>query len=244
VLAGVREKVAAAKGLVAAWSAPVGLAAKGELGPALLAEAFRTAREADPQARLVAHAGNVLGGMLDKTLLDRSHAQIRSLLDARAPIQAIALGARFEDQLISPERVWDILDRFAEFRLPLLIADHEIDTWDGETQADYTRDLLTAAFAHQATSGFLMSGFWAGEHPVPNAAFFTNDWTPRPHAKAWQELVYKKWWTQTVVSTNGKGMAKVKGYLGDYAIEVRADGKTKTIHAKLGKNGRWLEISL
>ena len=52
----------------------------------------------------------------------------------------------------------------------------------------------------------------------------------------------KKWWTNVNAGTNGKGVAKVKGYLGDYIIEVRAGGKTKTVNAKLGKTGAWVEV--
>ena len=39
-------------------------------------------------------------------------------------------------------------------------------------------------------------------------------------------------------------MAKVRGFLGDYTIEVRAGSKTKTVPAKLTKGGTRVEIEL
>jgi hypothetical protein len=39
-------------------------------------------------------------------------------------------------------------------------------------------------------------------------------------------------------------MAKIKGFLGYYAIEVRGGGKPKVVYARLTKNGKWLDISL
>lgn len=244
VLQHTREKVTASKGLVHEWSAPVALAAPSELGPGLLGEVMKAARDADPQAKLVLHAGNVLADGVDPAQLSAVVQAIRSVLETKAPVQAIALGSHFGEQLLSPDKIWVVLDRFAELRLPLSVTDYEVDTWDEGAQADYTRDFATAIFAHPSTTSFSLAAFWGKTHPVPNAALYTPTWSPRANARAWQELMQKRWWSSSVISTNGKGIAKTKAFLGYYAIEVRGGGKPKVVYTKLGKSGRWLDITL
>jgi hypothetical protein len=244
VLSHVREKVAVAKGVIAEWSIPIALAAENELGIPLVADVLRTARETDPDAKLIVHAGNVLVEGVDQAQQTAIIRAIRSLLEAKAPVQGVALGSHFGEQLLPPERVWQTLDRFAELGLPLSVTDHEIDTWDDEAQADYTRDFLTAVFAHPATVACSVSALWAQGHSAPNAAFYGPAWEERPNLKAWQGLVHGKWSSSSTVSTNGKGIAKFKAFLGYYAIEVRAGAKPKVVYAKLGKSGRYLTIQL
>jgi endo-1,4-beta-xylanase len=244
VLDHVREKVTAARGLITEWSVPIALAAEGELGVSLLGEVLRAAREADPQARLLVHAGNVLADGVDAAQQTAVVQAIRSLIQTKAPVQGIALGSHFGEQLLAPDKIWAVLDRFAELRLPLCITDFEVDTWDEGAQADYTRDFATTVFAHPATSSLSLAAFWAKTNPTPNAALYSADWSPRPTARAWQELMQKRWWSSGTVTTNGKGVAKIKAFHGYYAIEVRGGGKPKVIYAKLGKSGRWLQITM
>jgi endo-1,4-beta-xylanase len=244
VLDHVREKVTSAKGIISEWSIPIALSAETELGVGLLGEVLRTAHEADPEARLLVHAGNVLVDGVDLAQQTAVINAIRSLLENKAPVQGIALGSHSGEQLLPPDRIWAALDRFAELRLPLTITDHEVDAWDEGAQADYTRDFTTAVFAHPSTVGCSLAAFWAKDHAVPNAALYTDQWAARPNMRAWNDLVQKKWATNTTVSTNGKGMAKIKAFLGYYAIEVRGGSKPKVVYARLGKNGKWLDISL
>jgi hypothetical protein len=60
----------------------------------------------------------------------------------------------------------------------------------------------------------------------------------------WYDLVFKKWWTSVNTETGRNGVAKVRGFLGDYTIEVRAGSKAKTVPAKLTKGGTRVEIEL
>ena len=242
VLDHVREKVTATKGLIAEWSVPIALSAESELGAALLGEVLRAAKEADPQARLLVHAGNVLADGVDVAQQTAVVQAIRALLQTKAPVNGIALGSHFTEQLLAPDKIWAVLDRFAELRLPLSITDYEVNTWDEGAQADYTRDFAMAVFAHPATSSLSLSAFWAKVHPIPNVALYAADWSPRASARAWQELMQKRWVSSGTISTNGKGLAKTKAFLGYYAIEVRGGGKPKVVYTKLTKAGRWMEI--
>jgi endo-1,4-beta-xylanase len=244
VLNHVREKVTAAKGLVSEWSAPLALTAENALGPGLLADVFRTAREADPDVKLLVHAGNVMSHGVDANQQASTVTALKRLIETRAPIQGILLGGNFGEQLLAPDRIWQTLDRFAELRLPLTIGDFEVDTWDEEAQADYTRDFLTTVFAHPSTVACAITGLWGKAHAVPNAAFFTATWEARPNANAWSDLVNKRWSSSMTLSTNGKGQITLKAGLGYYAIEIKNAGATKVLHTKLTKSGRWLVTTL
>mgnify|MGYP001283902467 CR=1 FL=1 len=85
-----------------------------------------------------------------------------------------------------------------------------------------------------------MWGFWEGSHWKPLGAMYRKDWTPKPNAKAWEDLVMKQWWTNADVRTDAKGRATVRGFLGDY--EVSSGGKT--VRAVLGKPKTAVQINL
>lgn len=245
----VRDEVSAFKGQIAEWDVvnePVtNTDVQRVLGDGILAEVFKAAREADPQARLFINDYSILShGGTDTEHQDGYFKTIRALLDAKAPVQGIGMQGHFNEQLTPVPKVWEILNRFGALGLPIQITEHDINVWDEEVMADYTRDFMTAVFAHPATSGFITWGFWEKRHWIPNAAQWTGAWQLRGHGKVWYDLVFKKWWTSVNTETGRNGVAKVRGFLGDYTIEVRAGSKTKTVSAKLTKGGARVEIEL
>ena len=249
ILEHVRDEAGAFKGQILEWDVvnePVtNTDVQRVLGNGILAEAFKAAREADPQAKLFINDYSILShGGSDTEHQDAYYKVIRELLDAKAPVQGIGMQGHFNEQLTPITRIWEILNRFGALGLPIEITEHDINAWDDEVMADYTRDLMTAIFAHPATSGFITWGFWEKRHWIPNAAQWTGTWQLRGHGKVWYDLVFKKWWTNVNTESGKGGVAKVKGFLGDYKIEVRAGSKTKTVSAKLRKGGTRVEIEL
>ena len=103
-------------------------------------------------------------------------------------------------------------------------------------QADYTRDFLTACFSHPAIKGFMIWGFWEGAHWEPPAAMIRRDWSTKPNYDAWNDLIYRQWWTDTSGVTESDGTFRTRGFLGDYAIEVTIDGVTKTYPLSISSN--------
>jgi GH35 family endo-1,4-beta-xylanase len=249
ILDHVRGEVSAFKGQIAEWDVvnePVTNAdVQRVLGNGILAETFKAAHEADPQARLFINDYGILShGGSDTEHQDAYYRVIRDLLDAKAPVQGIGMQGHFNEQLTPVTRVWEILNRFGALGLPIEITEHDINAWDDEVMADYTRDLMTAIFAHPSTSGFITWGFWERRHWIPNAAQWTGAWQLRGHGKVWYDLVFKKWWTSVNTESGRGGVAKVRGFLGDYTIEVHAGSKTKTVPARLTKGGTRVDIEL
>jgi GH35 family endo-1,4-beta-xylanase len=247
ILDHVRDEVGAFKGRIAEWDVvnePVTNAdVQRVLGDGFLAEVFKTAREADPQPRLFINDYGILSdGGMNTAHQDAYFRVIRALLDAKAPVQGIGMQGHFNEQLTPPTRIWEILDRFAELRVPIQITEHDINVWDEEVMADYTRDFMTAIFAHPATTGIVTWGFWEKRHWIPNAAPWTAGWELRAHGRVWYDLVYKKWWTRVNTETGRSGATKVRGFLGDYIIEAEYGAKTKEVPVKLGRDGARVEI--
>ncbi|MEO6739023.1 MAG: endo-1,4-beta-xylanase [Chthoniobacteraceae bacterium] len=249
ILDHVRDEVGAFKGQILEWDVvnePVtNTDVQRVLGNGILAETFKAAREADPQAKLFINDYSILShGGADTEHQDAYFKTIRELLDAKAPVQGIGMQGHFHEQLTPITKVWEILNRFGALGLPIEITEHDINVWDDEVMADYTRDFMTAVFAHTATSGFITWGFWEKRHWIPNAAQWTGAWQLRGHGKVWYDLVFKKWWTSVNTETGKGGVAKVRAFLGDYTIEVRAGAKAKTVRVKLPKGGTRVEIEL
>jgi endo-1,4-beta-xylanase len=212
------------------------------LGFGLYTETFARARRAWPKADLVYNDYGVFEGAQAETSATDTFERIaRRLKSEGAPLTKIGLQGHFGEDLTPPVLVWKVLDRFQRtIGLPVELTEFDIDTRDERAQADYTRDLMTAWFAHPSTSGFTAWGFWEGSHWKPNGAMFRKDWSPKPNAKVWEDLVTKQWWTDATVKTDAQGRARLRGFLGDY--KITAGGKS--VKTKLERSKTTVTIGL
>ncbi len=192
------------------------------VGLSPIVDYFRKTRAAYPKAELVYNdyatfegaAGGGQGFLLSLEWTKR-------LLAAKAPVTLSGWQGHFGEDLTPPEKVWALIDKWKkQTGLPLEITEFDINTRDERAQADYTRDLLTAWFAHPQTKGFTMWGFWEGSHWIPNGAMYRKDWSRKPNADAYENLVNKAWWTDVTVRTDARGRAKVRGFQGDYEVAI------------------------
>jgi endo-1,4-beta-xylanase len=201
------------------------------LGDAEMAAWFQWAREIDPNVKLYTNDyGIVTNGGYDPHQ-DQFYNVIQYILDHGGPVDGIGLQSHFGGALTPPERVLEILDRFAGFGKDLQVTEFDINTTDEQLQADYTRDFITAAFSHPAIKGFLMWGFWAGAHWLPNAALLRLDWSAKPNYDVWMDLTQHQWWTDVEGRTDANGVFRTRGFLGDYDIEVAGQTVAATVAA-------------
>ncbi len=215
------------------------------LGDGILADAFKLAHEIDPKPLLFINDYGILSnGGTGQAHQDHYFRTIRTMLDAGAPVQGIGMQGHFNSQLTPPPRLWKVLDRFASLGLAIQVTEFDVDVWEEDAQADYTRDFMTAVFAHPATIGIMTWGFWEKRHWIPNAASWRKDWQLRPAGKVWYDMVFREWWTNADLVTDATGAVNLRGFLGDYTIEVTAGGKTTKQPATLVKSGSRIEIAL
>jgi GH35 family endo-1,4-beta-xylanase len=213
------------------------------LGRHAMVDWFQAARAGDPGAKLFINDFNIIEGD-DQTHQDDYAATIRYLIDEGAPIDGIGLQSHFPARVTPMDELMKRFDRFAAFGKELEITEFDINTPDEATQADYTRDFMTAAFSQPSVKAFLMWGFWEGAHWIPRGAMMRRDWSLKPNGEVYKDLVFKRWWTNTDGKTGAQGTFATRGFLGDYEIEVKAGGKVKTVRVSLPKEGAKAELVL
>lgn len=213
------------------------------LGRHAMVDWFQAARAGDPNARLCINDFNILAGE-DKAHQDDYAATIQYLIDQGAPFEGIGLQSHFPARVTPIDEVFQRLDRFAAFGKDLEITEFDIDTQDEALQASYTRDFMTAAFSHPAVREFLMWGFWEGAHWRPRGAMLRRDWSAKPNGEVYDDLVFHKWMTNADGKTDAHGTFSIRGFLGEYEIDVKAGGKSKTMRVSLPKEGARLECVL
>ena len=207
------------------------------LGDAEMTSWFRQARAADPTAKLYINDYSILeSGGYDLQHINGYAAIIQSMLSSGAPIDGIGLQSHFDSNLTTPSRVLELIDKFAAFGKDLQVTEFDVSVGDEQVQADYTRDFLTVCFSHPAMKGFMIWGFWEGAHWKPQDAMIRLDWTTKPNYDAWNDLIYRQWWTDTSGVTASDGVFRTRGFLGDYDIDVTIAGATKTYPLTLESN--------
>ena len=197
------------------------------MGEGEMAEWFRLARQYLPDAQLFINDFGILNG---EPFERNGHAQeyhrvIRRLVDDGAPLDAIGFQGHFGNP-IPPERVMATIDHFGGFGKRMIVSEFDLRTADDGVYGDYLRDLLTVAYADDRFDGFILWGFWDGEHWLRNAPLFAEDWTPKAGKATWDRLVLGEWRTDATATTGADGSAEVVGHRGEYAVMVTVDGET------------------
>jgi endo-1,4-beta-xylanase len=214
------------------------------LGREVMIDWFKRAKAADPSCRMFLNDFGIFDGGVASEHRKHFYDTIKFLKDGGAPIDGIGIQSHFGAVMPPPAQLITVLDQFAQFGLPIESTEVSINNEDRELQADYLRDYMTAVFSHPKVDGIMLWGFWEGRHWRPNGALWTKNWTIRPVGKAWLDLVTKEWKTDTTIASDTSGNAGVRAFLGEYAIEVRAGGKTKTAMATLSKDGTTVTVTL
>ncbi len=214
------------------------------LGDDAVADWFRIAREADPTAKLYLNETSVpTSPPADERYTALFNRALR-IKELGAPIDGVGMQAHFGQDVQPPAQLLGIYDRFAALGLPVRITELDIDSNDEKLQADYFRDFLTASFSHPNINGIMLWGFWESAHWRPNAAMYRKDWSPRPMASVWKDLIFKQWWTDQHASTNTAGIVEVRGFLGDYDITATVGTRTATRKSVLSDGGTSVRITL
>jgi endo-1,4-beta-xylanase len=163
-------------------------------------------------------------------MADKAHCadffKVAKFLQAKgAPLGGLGLQGHISAQPNPPERVLAALEVYSGFKLPIRITEFDIDTDDEQLQADYTRDFLILAYSHPSVVGVQHWGFWAKAHWRPRAALYRGDWSPKPAAKAYEDLVLKQWRTKLQGKAGASGKVAGRGFHGDYVVTVEQDGR-------------------
>jgi GH35 family endo-1,4-beta-xylanase len=204
-------------------------------------ECFLHARQANPQAVLV----------INDYRTDPAYERvIEQLVDpsGKRLYDVIGIQSHMHGGVWSNGQIWKVCQQFARFGVPLHFTETTIlsgkqvweqspgSSWpstpEGEAfQAREAARFYTMLFSHPAVAAITwwdFSDFNAWKGP---AGFLRADMTPKPAYEALQRLIKGKWWTRVQIESGADGAARLRGFLGDYRIAVRAGDKAAVVAA-------------
>ena len=214
------------------------------LGDEVLIDWFEHTHFLHPEAQLGINDFNILMGGGDAGQHANLVYLINMLQNANAPIHRLGFQSHFNNYLPSIDLLFEILEDFSVYDLNIHISEFDIDIYDEEAQADFTRDFMTIMFSHPSVNRFTHWGFWEATMYIPNGAMFRTDWTEKPNYFAYTDLLFNQWWTEEEGLSNDMGEFFVRGFLGDYEITVMKDGLISTLDTILVKDGTTVTLVL
>lgn len=231
VLTHIRTITRATKGLLDEWDVLNEPYTNHELmdffGDEIMVSWFKAAREELPHAKLYLNDFSNDDISTDPEHVAHFERTIRFLLDRGAPLDGLGLQGHFASRPNRPENILATLDRYQkEFNLPVRFTEFDMPAGDEQLQADFTRDFLILAYSHPSVVGVQHWGFWEGRHWKPPAAMYRTDWSEKPNAKVYKELVLHQWRTALSSTTDADGRCAARGFYGDYRVTVTADGRS------------------
>jgi GH35 family endo-1,4-beta-xylanase len=208
------------------------------LGSGITKKMTEWAHNGDSDVKLYLNDYDILTG--NKLVDFMSH--IRSLLKQGVPIAGIGVQGHLHTDTFERTQLTKALDSLAKFELPIRITEfnmpgqrskyhrEKIRTMTPEEEALRAKEIVDyykICFAHPAVEGILMWGFWEGANWIPVSSLYKRDWSPTPAATAYQNLIFKEWWTSEEGKTDTNGNFTIPAFYGKYKITV--DGKVKEI---------------
>lgn len=192
------------------------------LGDEVMADWFKRTRRNDRAVKLYINDYSILSGGGNNTVKqDYYYNVIQFIEELGGEIDGIGMQGHFGTEFTSINKVFNIIDRFAELDKEIKITEFDISTVQEDVKVDYTRDFMTIVFSHPSVKSIMVWGFWENRHWKPDAAFFNSDWSIRPQGEVWNEMIKEQWWTQAVDSvTDAAGTCSFEGFLGSYAYTV------------------------
>ena len=154
---------------------------------------------------------------------------IQDLIARGAKPDGIGNQAHFHSSFLpAPEEMLRISDRFAALVPNLELTEFDVTSnGDEQLQADWLRDVLIMAYSHPAYSGVMLWVFWEGAGWKPECALWRKDWSEKPNAKTWRQLVCDTWKTGAGGLTGQDGVFNARGHRGLYKVTVEIDSRTK-----------------
>ncbi len=156
--------------------------------------------------------------------------------------------------LYNPKRLYDHMNLYSNLSKHLQVTEITIPAYskdkdDEEIQAKILEYLYTIWFSHPSIEQIiywnLVDGYAYVENPTPEAIRWSQgnmsvgenvyyggllrfDMSKKPAYYTLDNLINKKWHTEADLTSNNEGCAKLRGFYGDYEVEIIADNKVVT----------------
>jgi GH35 family endo-1,4-beta-xylanase len=143
-----------------------------------------------------------------------------------------------------PADYFRVLDRYADFRLPIHITEITIPAVplgeQGEAaQAEMARNLYRLWFSHPAVEAItwwnLVDDTAAPGEDKWLGGLLRRNFTPKPAWNALRKLIQEDWRTRAERQSGAASEVRFQGFYGDYRATVTRDGKQKTVQFRVAK---------
>lgn len=201
------------------------------LGKDITKKMAEWAKEGDKDAKLYLNDYDILTGRVLPAYLK----QIREFQAQHVPIAGIGVQGHLHGETFDRMQLKNALDSLAQFGLPVKVTEFNMPGQrsryytekirvmtpaEEEVKAKELVDYYRICFAHPSVDGILMWGFWAGANWIPVSSLYRQDWSPTPAAEAYQNLIFREWWTKEKGSVDSNGRFSARGFYGKYRITV------------------------
>ena len=215
----------------------------GKLGNLEIVRWFQMARNFDPQARLFVNDYDIVAtGGADVNHQNYLFELTTWMLTNGAPVDGVGMQGHF-DRITPPALMQTIIERFSTLPVQLAMTEFDINMADEDLQAEYTRDVMTMVFSQPKFTDFLMWGFWEKAHWLPLGAMYRADWSSKPNALTYNDLVFREWWTNVAGVSNSAGRFATRGFKGSYNVTAVYGRTSQTVIAIIDQSGE-LTITL
>jgi endo-1,4-beta-xylanase len=202
--------------------------------------------EKDSNAKLWVNDYDILTGKR----LDDYMAQIRKFLRQGVPIAGIGVQGHLHAETFDRNELIRSLDSLSTFGLPIKITEFNVpgqrSKWVNNRTDKLTpeQELIKAkelvdyykiCFANPMVTGILQWGFWEGANWIPASSMYRRDWTATPALEAYQNLIFKQWWTKTSGVMAADGESKIPAFYGKYKIVVDEEEKVVYLSKEKGE---------
>jgi GH35 family endo-1,4-beta-xylanase len=206
------------------------------LGEDEIAEWFRRARQADPDATLVLNEAITFEWSAGAQNLVRL---ARRLDELGAPLDALGIQAHYGVSLTGIDDVYAALNRFAATGKKVQITEFDMPGHDRRLHADYLRDLVTIAFSHPAVTHFVQWGISDASHwrAPEKPGLWDENYRIKPAGEAYRDLVFGSFWTNTEGESDLNGAFEVRGFAGTYKITVVHGDQSREFTVELPVEG-------
>jgi endo-1,4-beta-xylanase len=175
--------------------------------------------------------------------------EIQFLLDNGAPVSAIGLQSRFRTDAITPEMMYDRLEQFSEFNMPLTATEFEIrGSFDGkweptdQKRAELTEWVMHTYFSHPRVDGIIAWTFM--NRADQKFGLLNGDLSVPLHGKVWLHLTRQHWTTNERRQTTANGSVNIRGFQGEYEVTVTAGERRSIRTLHLAKTPAKLVVAL
>lgn len=213
------------------------------VGKDVIVDWFKIARKycRNPKARLYLNENRVISDSrpgIKTRNIEKFYNEVRYLVDNGAPIDALGFQTRF-GKMNSADEIYKRLCLFEKFGLPITATEFEIkpNIKSELDKAIMTDRVMTVYFSHKLVDGIFV---WT---LFPNGAgkeLVDAKGKPNLRGKTWLYNCKNRWMTDEKLRTDSTGKVSLRGFKGQYVVEVKYRGAIEAFAMDAGADVKGL----